>query len=386
MSQQRAVPVLKGEAYENLFGALKSKETKATYAFRLKQYLSYLNMQTPDELLLMDNATAQKKIIGYILYLKNEKGLSYSSLEGVCAPLRKFYAMNDVMLIWDKMHAYLGEHEKTVEDRPYSHEQIKRLLDFSNDRIMVMILLLASSGMRRGALSGLKRKHFRYIEKYGLYQITTYPKAKEKYITFCTPECATAINNYFDYRRRCGETISDESPVIRDAFNRHNLDKVRNPQPVSNNGLKFMLEGVVKNSGLERKHENVNGKVSQRTEIMAAHGLRKFFDTNLSCARLQRNKLEALMGHKSLQRVYDKPDEEELLEEYLKAIDLLTINDENRLKAKVATLEEDKDRMIQELTRTVEDMQAQLQPKDNQLQELRNEIKVLGEKRRRYMY
>jgi hypothetical protein len=43
--------------------------------------------------------------------------------------------MNDVMLNWDKMHAYLGEHEKTVEDRPYSHEQIKRLLEFSNDRI-----------------------------------------------------------------------------------------------------------------------------------------------------------------------------------------------------------------------------------------------------------
>ena len=348
MSQQRVVPILKGEAYENLFGALKSKETKSTYAFRLKQYLSYLNMHTPDELLLMDDATAQKKIIGYILYLKNEKGLSYSSLEGVCAPLKKFYAMNDVMLNWDKIHAYLGEHEKTVEDRPYSHEQIKRLLKFSNDRIMVMILLLASSGMRRGALSGLRRKHLKYIEKYGLYQITTYPKAKEKYITFCTPECATAINNYFDYRRRCGETINDESPVIRDAFNRHNLDKVRNPQPVSNDGLKFMLEGIVKNSGLERKHENVNGKVSQRTEIMAAHGLRKFFDTNLSRARLQRNKLEALMGHKSLQQLYDKPDNEELLEEYLKAVDLLTINEENRLKAKVATLQ-DKDKEIQEL-------------------------------------
>jgi hypothetical protein len=87
-----------------------------------------------------------------------------------------------------------------------------------------------------------------------------------------------------------------------------------------------MLDGVVKNSGLERKHENVNGKVSQRTEIMAAHGLRKFFDTNLTRARLQRNKLEALMGHKSLQQLYDKRDNEELLEKYLKAVDLLTIN------------------------------------------------------------
>ena len=42
--------------------------------------------------------------------------------------------------------------------------------------------------------------------------------------------------------------------------------------------------------------------------------------------------------------VYDRSGLEELLEEYVKAIDLLTINDENRLKAKVATLEEDKDR------------------------------------------
>jgi hypothetical protein len=157
------------------------------------------------------------------------------------------------------------------------------------------------------------------------------------------------------------------------------ITTISDPQPVSNDGLKFMLEGVVKNSGLEKKHENVNGKVSQRTEIMAAHGLRKFFDTNLSRARLQRNKLEAL-GHKSLQRLYDKPDNEELLEEYLKAVELLTINDENRLKAKVATLE-DKDKQIQELTKTVEEMQSQVvqsteeqEKKDRELEELKNKV------------
>jgi hypothetical protein len=120
--------------------------------------------------------------------------------------------------------------------------------------------------------------------------LTTYPKAKETYITFCTPECATKINNYFDYRRSCGEVIDDESPVIRDAFDRHNKDKARNPEPVSNDGFKFILEGVVMKTGLKMKHE-VNGKISQRTEIMLSHGLRKFFDTNLSRARLHTNKL-----------------------------------------------------------------------------------------------
>jgi integrase len=103
----------------------------------------------------------------------------------------------------------------------------------------ITILLLASSGLRKGALPGLKKKHLKYIEKYGLYQITAYPKAKERYVTFCTPECATEINNYFDYRRSCGEVIDDESPVIRDTFDPRNLDKVKNPIPITEDGIKF---------------------------------------------------------------------------------------------------------------------------------------------------
>lgn len=366
---------MKAEAYENLFGALKSKETKSTYAFRLRAFLSYMNMQTPDELLSIDKATTQKKIIGYISYLKNERGLSYSSLEGVCAPLRKFYSMNDVELNWDKIHAYLGEHEKTIEDKPYTREQIERLSQFSPKRTKVVILLLASSGMRRGALPGLRKKHLTYIEKYRLYQITTYPKAKERYITFCTPECAVEINNYFDYRRSCGEVIHDESPVIRNAFDHRNPDKVRNPKPVSNDGFKFMLEGVVESSGLKMKHEEVNGKISQRTEIMCVHGLRKFFDTNLSRARLHPNKLQALMGHRGgLQSKYDKPEPDELLEEYVKAIDLLTINDENRLRSKVETLE-DKDREISQILKT---QMAELKSREQEIAMLKQRLSEMN--------
>jgi integrase len=348
--QQQERPVLEGGAYENLFRALKSKETKATYAFRLRAFLSYMNVHTPEELLLVDKATMQKKIISYILHLKNEKSLSYSSLEGVCAALRKFYSMNDLELNWNKIHAYLGEREKTVEDKAYTSEQVKRLLQFSLKRTRVMILLLASSGMRRGALLTLRKKHLTYIEKYRLYKITVYPKAKERYITFCTPECASEINSYFDYRTSCGEVINDDSPVIRDAFDRHNKTKAKCPKPVSDKGFKFMLEGVIQNAGLKMRHEvNANGKVSQRTEIMCTHGLRKFFDTSLSLARLHPNAMSALMGRKGgLQYVYDKSGYEALLEEYVMAIDFLTINDENRLRAKVETLQ-DKDKEIQEL-------------------------------------
>jgi hypothetical protein len=48
---------------------------------------------------------------------------------------------------------------------------------------------------------------------------------------------------------------------------------------------------------------------------------------------------EMLLGHSiGLSNAYYKPDSNEILEEYLKAVDLLTINEENRLKRKVKTL------------------------------------------------
>ena len=55
-----------------------------------------------------------------------------------------------------------------------------------------------------------------------------------------------------------------------------------------------------------------------------------------------------LMGHSiGLGDAYYRPDVGEILDEYLKAVDLLTINDENRLKRKVEILEVKKERIDQ---------------------------------------
>jgi hypothetical protein len=41
---------------------------------------------------------------------------------------------------------------------------------------------------------------------------------KWEHFTFTTPEAATALQNYFDYRQRYGERLDAESPVIREQF------------------------------------------------------------------------------------------------------------------------------------------------------------------------
>ena len=77
-----------------------------------------------------------------------------------------------------------------------------------------------------------------------------------------------------------------------------------------------------------------------RKEVMASHGFRKFATTNMIRAKVNPEAREMLLGHSiGLSNSYYKPDVNEILTEYLKAIDLLTINEENRLRRKVEILE-----------------------------------------------
>jgi hypothetical protein len=71
---------------------------------------------------------------------------------------------------------------------------------------------------------------------------------------------------------------------------------------------------------------------------------------------------EMLLGHKTgLDTVYYKPEEGELLQEYVKAIDYLTINDEHRLQKQVTELTQKQD--------DIELMKVEQRRKDLQLRE-----------------
>jgi integrase len=349
-------PVLTGESYENLLGTLKSKETRATYDYRFKQFLAYAKVGTPDQLIAIDTKATEKLIQKYIESLK-AKGLNRGTIEVSCAPLSKFYAMNDIVLNWKKLHSYLPEAIRTIEDTAYRRSQIIAMLNFaSRQRVKVVIKLLASSGMRIGGIPSLKKKHLRPIEKYGLYEITVYAREKEQYITYCSPEARAEIDSYFAYRESCGEIITDNSPLIRNDFDRFDINKAKNAKFVNTDSIKFMLENLIQNAGLKAGHEtNDDGKVSQRTTTMRGHGFRKFFDTALIKAGVKSNANERLMGWKSqrgLQHNYNRSEQGDLLEEYVKAIPLLTFSEE--LSLKTQNLE------LQEKNKEIEDLKAQM--------------------------
>jgi integrase len=268
-------------------------------------------------------------IIDYLLKMD-----SPSNRTMMKATLHLFYDMNDVTLNWKKVGKYMGETVAVKKTRAYNHEEIKKLVDVSDIRFKAIILLLASTGIRIGAIPALEIRNLERVEN--IYKVTVYENSKEEYITFCTSECSNAIDEYLEYRSRNGEKITQESPLFRLVFQFGNIQRQR-IKGITLIALNNAFENLRIRIGLsERDHVNP----FNRKAIARYHGFRKFFTTQLVNSKVNPEIREMLLGHKiGLASAYYRPSEEEILTEYEKAIDALTINPENRLKRRVEKLE-----------------------------------------------
>jgi len=207
-----------------------------------------------------------------------------------------------------------------------------------------VILLLASSGMRIGTLPELRMRHLSKIKPGNkIYRITIYENSKEEYTTFCSEECGSALEEYLKFRERCGEKLDQNSPVIRKVFDMNDLERIRKKnEPVALDTISRVLDLYLVKSGLK----TIDHTSRNRKEVARAHGFRKFFTTQLVNSKVNPEIREMLLGHRiGLASAYYRPAEDEILNEYWKAADNLTINEENRLKRKVEKLELEKSKI-----------------------------------------
>jgi hypothetical protein len=78
---------------------------------------------------------------------------------------------------------------------------------------------------------------------------------------------------------------------------------------------------------------------TKRKEVMANHGFRKYWNGCMIRAGAKPVVKEMLIGHNvGLEGSYYKPTDSELLAEYLKGIDLLTVSEEKKLQGEGAKL------------------------------------------------
>ena len=318
--------------------SVRSEQTKKNYMVRLKYFFENVNL-TVNELLSLPLEKIQDILIDYIIKLRDRK-LSHNYLKARLSPVITFLEINDIFINKKKIARFYGEQKKTVKDYAYNHEDIQKMLSMASLRQKVIILIYSSSGIRKSAILDLKLKHLEKVEKLVLYKLTVYENTKDEYYTFCSPECTKTIDQYIEYRKQAGETITKESFLIRNNFDFDNKIQVKNPQPINYSSLVVQFRKLLINCGLR-----VSGAEQfKRHEKALFHAFRKYFATTLANCDVNQLIKELLMGHSiGLDNSYFRPNEEKMLLEYMKAVNDLTINEEFRLKEELMILKGNQD-------------------------------------------
>jgi integrase len=358
MSIKMSLKLEDTQEYRMFYNSFRSEQTRDVYTLYLKKYMEFHGL---DFLSCQTNPRAiEQQIIEFIIKMK-ERGRGYGTLHNYVASVLSFYKINDVVLNVTKIMRFVPE-QKRVNDRAYTHQEISKMLEIADERMRAVILLLASTGMRIGAIPELRIGHLLDTEPYPDDQrdknsrtskkmkVIVYQATREEYHTFMTYECKKAIDSYLDFRKRYGEKLTKDSFLIREQFDIRNHTAIRKPAMTKPDTLAFKLADLARRCGIRSKEKMIMEEgqrfhgSSKRKEVPIAHGFRKFFMTQCVNSKVDPQAREMLLGHKiGLASCYYRPTEDEMYREYQKSVNNLTISEENRLKVKVEELAERQD-------------------------------------------
>jgi integrase len=273
-------------------------------------------------------STAEKNIITFAFGLKerNEQGeIAAGTVHNCVKCVRLLLEMNDIFLNWKKISRILPR----VRRRIPTNDEIREILDASDIRSKALTLVLISSGIREGAIEMLHIGDYVPIKRDGKIvagKIIVYAGEPEQYLAFITCEATAAMENYIKYRKEHGEDYNGKSPLFRAAF-----DPITNGSRKSEKEVKTMTAHAIRQHYNRLLRSIGVRKERRKRHDFSVHGFRKYFKTRAEQSGMKPINVEILMGHSvGISDSYYKPTETELLEDYLKSIDALTVSQVNR--------------------------------------------------------
>jgi integrase len=240
------------EGYNSLY-------TKKAYKIHLSLFCKYHNID-PDSLVQLKSEQIKTMVIDYVIHLKkvakqtSEKQkpgeLSVNSIKTYLAGIQSFLESNDIVLNWKKIARYFPE-QVSNNLRAYTKDEISKLLSVGDLRDRCLILLMASTGIRVGAIKSLKLKHLTRLQhESNIGLVSIYPESKDhRYNALMTQECMASIDEYIGYRRKQHEKISDDSYIIRDKYATFSKSTNR-PKPLTESTINKQMKFLLKKAGL----------------------------------------------------------------------------------------------------------------------------------------
>ena len=367
------------DPYSLFIYGMRSPKTKEKCIGRLRMFFDSINITegsmerrslTFFKKAKQDHAWVYRSVIQYLQKQKERyerKEIGAGTLKNRFQAIKLFCEMNDIDLPWKKVSKGLPRARKYAEDRSPTLEEIRKIIEYPDRRIKAIVYTTCSSGIRVGAWDYIKWKHITPVENSGdiiAGRLVVYAGEEEEYFTFITPEAYLELQKWKEYRKQSGEPLTEDSWVMRQIWNTkkgYTRGLACLPRKLESEGVKRLVEDALWTQGIRKKLEL--GK--KRHEFQTDHGFRKFHETRCLLSGVKLINVKILQDQSvGISDSYYRPTENELLEDYLKAVPFLTISSENQLKLEKQEAIESQKQNQDRLT-TIEEqyimMQSQMQ-------------------------
>lgn len=362
--------------------AMRSPKTKEKVVGRLRMFFDYIGIHEDSieeqckafvEKGITDNTWIFTNLVEYLRYQKErveKKEISAGTVKNYFQAVKLFCEMNQIELQWKRISRALPKVRRYAIDRSPTLEEIRKICEYPDRRIKPIIYVMSSSGIRLGAWDYLKWKHVIPIhrdDKLVGAKLIVYAGESEEYFTFITLEAYLELKKWMGYRKQCGENINLDSCIMRNRWDKkkgYSRGLISIPKKLKATGVKRIIEDALWTQQVRTKLDG--GK--KRHEFQADHGFRKWFKTRCELAGMKSINIENLMGHSTgISDSYYRPTEHEIFQDYLRAVNSLTIDDANLLKNKVEQISQKNtmsqiifDSKLLEKDKEIKDIQEQL--------------------------
>ncbi|MDN5847542.1 MAG: hypothetical protein L0H53_14855 [Candidatus Nitrosocosmicus sp.] len=377
--------------------AMKSPVTKQKYQKRLEKFFDFLQIEgkTIEEKSIifvkmsgeMDDKWTFNVILKFMQSLLdrfNRKEITGSTIKNYLKSIKLFCEIADMQIAWKKISRGLPRARNHSDDRIPTIEEIRKLLEYPDRRLKAIIYTLASSGIRLGAWDFLKWGHIQELKNKNnetiAAKIIVYAGEEDEYFSFISKEAFESLIDWMNFRELSGEMIDENSWLMRDLWDTQDIQGkgkglVTKPNKLTSIGIKKLINRAIWAQGLRKKLEN--GK--KRHPFQAIHGYRKWYKTRCEIAGMKPINVEILLSHNvGISNSYYKPTENELLEDYLKVSDLLTIDKQSKIQKELQNYEQknrEETYIIKGKLQEKEDQINQLNDKyEKNIQRLREEM------------
>lgn len=274
--------------FENFCFGLRSKETQRQYPKLLNIFLDFIlsdNRSVCENNIVQNELEAkcstlysylkenpewvQQKIISFVNAYKKRvenQEISSGTLKNYVKVLKFFCDMNNIHSInWKIIYRGLPPVKQHSDDRVPTLEEIKKLIDFDDRRIKVIVLTMLSSGIRAGAWDYLKWKHVIPIRRGNdidnevvAAKLVLYGGQKEEYYSFITVEAYNAIQEWMNFRASFGEKITGESWILRDIWQKtsirysYNIGMATHPKQFKSVAVKTLIGRALQIQGIRK--------------------------------------------------------------------------------------------------------------------------------------